>query len=110
MKFSLNNLANNIDGPATNGNRSKMTQEIKSTNADTNIQINPGTSGSLVIKNTAKLLGGLALAAMVAMAATFGSVSAGSPSITLMTAQSCNPGVEPVSPLVLNCLGHGDGL
>ena len=73
MKFSLNNLAKNIDGPATNGNRSKMTQEIKSTNADTNIQINPGTSGSLVIKNTAKLLGGLALAAMVAMAATFGS-------------------------------------
>ena len=57
-----------------------MTEEIKSTNADTNIQMIPGSSGSLVIKNTAKLLGGLALAAMAAMAATFGSVSAGSPS------------------------------
>ena len=50
--------------------------------ANTNIQLNIGNSGALVIKNTAKLLGGLALAGMLLMAATFGSVSADSPSKT----------------------------
>jgi hypothetical protein len=49
-------------------------------NANTNIQMNIGNPGSLVIKNTLKLVGGLAWAGMIAMSATLGSVSADSPS------------------------------
>jgi len=44
-------------------------------NANTNIQLNIGNSGALVIKNTAKLLGG-----MVAMSTLYGSISTDSPS------------------------------
>ena len=49
-------------------------------NANTNIPMNIGNSWSLVIKNTLKLVGGLALAGMIAMSATLGTVSADSPS------------------------------
>ena len=47
--------------------------------ANNNIQMNLGNSGALLIRNTTKMVGGLALAGMVAMDATFGSVSADSP-------------------------------
>ena len=82
MRFSLNiqgNNGNNGNGTAANGNRSEMNEEIKMKNANTNIQMNLGNSGILAVKNTMILLGGLALAGMVAMAATFGSASADSP-------------------------------
>ncbi|MCH8799669.1 MAG: hypothetical protein IH963_02045 [Chloroflexi bacterium] len=82
MKFSLNSQANNINGTATQGTKSVIDEAIEMKNANTNIQMNIGNSGALVIKNTARLLGGLAVAAMVAMAATFGSVSADSPSVS----------------------------
>ena len=80
MKFSLNSQGDNINGPATKGNNSEKNEDGEMGNANTNIQMNIGNSGALVIKNTAKMLGVLALAGMVAMAATFGSVSADSPS------------------------------
>ena len=79
MKFSLNSQGNNINGTANKGNKSEKNEDGEMKNANTNIQMNIGNSGGLVIKNTAKLLGGLALAGMVAMAATFGSVSADTP-------------------------------
>ena len=78
MKFSLNSQGNTINGKQTNGNESVKNEEIEMKNAN-NIQMNLGNSGALLIRNTTKLLGGLALAGMVAMAATFGSVSADSP-------------------------------
>ena len=49
-------------------------------NANTNIQLNIGNSGALVIKNTAKLLGGMVLVGMVAMSTLYRSISADSPS------------------------------
>ncbi len=79
MKFSLNIQGNNTNGAATNGTKPVNDGESKMNNASTNIQLNTGTSGSLAIKNTLKLLGGLALAGMIAATATFGSVSADSP-------------------------------
>ena len=79
MKFSLNIQGNNTIGAATNGTKPVKDEESKMNNANTNIQLNTGTSGSLAIKNTLKLLGGLALAGMIAATATFGSVSADSP-------------------------------
>ena len=79
MKFTLNIQGNNNNGTETNGNKSVKNEENEMKNANTDIQINLGNSGTMLIKNTTKLLGGLALAAMVAMAATFGSVSADSP-------------------------------
>ena len=45
-------------------------------NANTNLQINNGNSGALSGKSAIRLLGGLLLVGMLAMAATFGSVSA----------------------------------
>ena len=48
--------------------------------ANTNIQLNIGNSGALVIKNTAKLLGGMVLVGMVAMSNLYRSISADSPS------------------------------
>ena len=77
MEFSLINQGNNNSGT---GKKSEWNEEMGMQNANTNIQSNTVNSGALVIKNSMKLLGGLALAAMVAMAATFGSVSADSPS------------------------------
>ena len=49
-------------------------------NANTNIQLNIGNSGALVIKNTAKLLGGMVLVGMVAMPTLYGPISIDSPS------------------------------
>ena len=49
-------------------------------NANTNIQLNIGNSGALVIKNTAKLLGGMVLVGMVVMSTLYRSISADSPS------------------------------
>ena len=80
MNFSLNSQRNNRT--AANGNESEMNEEIKMKNADTNIQMNSGNIGALAIKNSMRFLGGLALAGMVVMATTFGSVSADSPSVS----------------------------
>ena len=61
------------------------------TNENTNIQdpqlntgksVDTSNSGVLTTKNSMRFLGGLALAGMVAMATTFGSVSADSPALT----------------------------
>ena len=80
-----------INSTANSENKSKMNEENKMTNENTNIQdlllntgksVNTGNPGYLTIKNSMRLLGGLALAGMVAMATTFGSVSADSPSVT----------------------------
>ena len=79
MKFSLNSQGANIKGTATSGNISEQNEDGEMKNANLNIQMNLGNSGSLIIKNTLKLVGGLALAGMIAMTATFGSVSADSP-------------------------------
>ncbi|MCH8298116.1 MAG: hypothetical protein IH873_08615 [Chloroflexi bacterium] len=49
---------------------------MKMKNANTNLQINNGNSGALSGKSAIRLLGGLLLVGMLAMAATFGSVSA----------------------------------
>ena len=76
------NTSTNIqqtNGPAANETRSKNDEDTKMTNENTNIQMN---TGALAIKSSMKLLGGLALAVMVAMAATFGSISADSPSVS----------------------------
>ena len=78
MKFSMNIQGNNTDGTATNGYKSQINEELKMNNVNTAIQLNTGTMGTF--KSTLRLVGGLALAGMVAMAATFGSVSADSPS------------------------------
>ena len=77
MRFSLNIQGNNTDGMPTNGNKSQINEELKMNNANTAIQLNTGTMGTF--KSTLRLVGGLALAGIVAMAATFGSVSADSP-------------------------------
>ena len=79
MKFSLNSQGNTINGKQTNGNKSEKHEELEMKNANDNIQMNIGNSGAVLIRNTTKMLAGLALAGMVAMAATFGSVSADSP-------------------------------
>ena len=79
MRFSLNIQGNNGDGKAINGNKPEMNEEIKMKNANTNIQMNLSNSGALAVKNTMRLLGGLALAGMVAVGVTFGSASADSP-------------------------------
>ena len=48
-------------------------------NANTNIQLNFDNSGALVIKYTAKLLGGMVLVGMVVMSTLYRSISADSP-------------------------------
>jgi len=70
MKFSLNSNGNSINGTAANGNKSGMNEDGEMKTANTNIPMNIGNSWSLVIKNTLKLVGGLALAGMIAMSAT----------------------------------------
>ena len=72
-----------ISATAASDNKTGMNEEGKMNNENTNIQdlqLNTGNSGILNIKNTMRVLGGLALAGMVAMATTFGTVSADSPS------------------------------
>ena len=80
-----------INGTAIKENESKKNEENKMTNENTNSQdlelntgksVNTSNSGVLTIKNSMRLLGGLALAGMVAMSTTFGSVSADSPAVT----------------------------
>ncbi len=103
MKFSLNSQGDNINGTATNGNKSEKNEEIEMKYANTNIRMNTGNSGSLVIKNTLKLAAGLALAGMIAMTATtFGSVSADSP---LKTSSFLATGPNEMEPEYLNKLG-----
>ena len=99
MKFSLYSKGNNINGT---GNKSEKNEDGKMKNANLNIQMNLGNSGALLIKNTTKLLGGLALAGMVAMAATFGSVSADSP---LKTSSFLATGPNEMDVEYLNNLG-----
>ena len=60
--------------------RFRLFDSITMRNSKTNIQLNIGNSDALVIKNTAKSLGGMVLVGIVAMSTLFGSVSANSPS------------------------------
>jgi len=78
----MNGTANRQQISSTE-NKTAKNEEGKMNNENTNIQdlqLNTGNSGILTIKNTMRWIGGLALAGMVAMATTFGSVSADSPS------------------------------
>ena len=80
MEFSLNSQGNNANYMTANENKSGMNEDGEMKNANTNIQMNISDSSSLVIKNTLKLVGGLALAGMIVVTTTFGSVSADEPS------------------------------
>ena len=77
MKFSLNNQSNNFDGVGTKENRSIIDEGLQMTDANDNIQLLNGTTGAF--KNTLRLIGGLALAGVIAMTTTFGSISADEP-------------------------------
>ena len=103
MKFSLHSQGDNIKGTATSGNISEQNEDGEMKNANLNIQMNLGNSGSLIIKNTLKLVGGLALAGMIAMTATFGSVSADSP---LKTSNYLATGPNEMDVEYLNNLGR----
>ena len=76
MKFSLNTQGNSNG----TGIKSVKNEEQEMTTANNNIQMHSNNSGTLVIKNTLKMAAGLALAGMIAVTATFGSVWADSPS------------------------------
>ena len=82
MQFLTNRLGNNVNGMTTNGNNSGINEEIEMKNVNTNIQMNIGNYGSQLTRSTTKLLAGFVVAGLVAMAATFGSVSADSPTNT----------------------------
>ncbi len=93
MKFSLNTQGNDTSSTANNGIKSLMNEETEMKNTNNNIQMNHSgsSSSSVVIKNTLKMAAGLALAGMIAVTATFGSVSADSPSkATSFTAHGPN--------------------
>jgi len=107
MKLSLNNKGDNLNGTAINGNKPAKNEEIGMRNANLNLgdlQSNIGNSGALVIKNTTKMLIGLAVAGMVAMATIFGSVSADSPSVSTSFTPT---GPNEMEPAYLNKLGMG---
>jgi hypothetical protein len=107
MKLSLNNKGDNLNGTAINGNKPAKNEGIGMRNANLNLgdlQSNIGNSGALVIKNTTKMLIGLAVAGMVAMATIFGSVSADSPSVSTSFTPT---GPNEMEPAYLNKLGMG---
>ena len=69
MKFSLNSKGNNMNGTAIKGieseNKPARNEEIEMRNAKLNLedlQSNTGNTGAFVIKNTTKMLIGLAVA------------------------------------------------
>ena len=64
----------------TNNRAHRLFDSTTMRNANTNIQLNIGNSGALVIKNTAQLLGGMVLVGMVVMSTLYRSISADSPS------------------------------
>ena len=78
MKFSLNIHGNDNKETATSERISKINEELKMTNANNNIQLLTATTGAF--NSTLRIIGALALAGMIAMTATFGSVSADEPS------------------------------
>ena len=63
------------NGTAGREYNSEFCEEFNMQYVNTNIRLNNGISGVLSIKNTMRFLGGVLLVGMLAMAATFGSVS-----------------------------------
>ena len=67
------------NSPAASEDKSNKDEGTKMTNENNNIQMN---TGALTVKSSMRFLGGLALAGMLAFTATFGTVSADSPSVS----------------------------